>query len=473
MAWAVQNSILESHTAGSSDNSGKLADDTVRKFADELATKVSDGTTVELTVNDSTNGSGLYTVTANLEAGVYLFVDGAAGDGTVTTSIPMIVYSGTVSGNAIIDPVVGTNTVDVKNEVTTVSKTVDGSVPGIGDTKTYTITSKIPNWIGKDLESDPAPYFTFTDTPTKGQTVNFNSIAIKVDGVSEPLNKGMDYTVQLKDAEGQLTDVSEDETLRADDATSFVMDLTNYMKTAALASSGLIGKTITMTYNVTINSDAVVVDAVTNTVDVDNDGSAAQDATDPTDSIVQPATLTFTKVKASDGTALAGAEFSLTKNGQMVNVVEKEEGTAGAYVIAENQTVGAPNTTTVLVSDEDGNVTVEGLGNGEYTVAETEAPEGYMQMTPSFKAAVSSTNGESGMQASVAYSEVSDVFDLITIDDNKVTVKNVQNVAQLPLTGAAGTGPVHRGRTADRRRRSNAVRQIPQAARIARRQSWH
>lgn len=341
MAWAVQNSILESHTAGSSDNSGKLADDTVRKFADELATKVSDGTTVELTVNDSTNGSGLYTVTANLEAGVYLFVDGAAGDGTVTTSIPMIVYSGTVSGNAIIDPVVGTNTVDVKNEVTTVSKTVDGSVPGIGDTKTYTITSKIPNWIGKDLESDPAPYFTFTDTPTKGQTVNFNSIAIKVDGVSEPLNKGMDYTVQLKDAEGQLTDVSEDETLRADDATSFVMDLTNYMKTAALASSGLIGKTITMTYNVTINSDA------------------------------------------------------------------------------------------------DGNVTVEGLGNGEYTVAETEAPEGYMQMTPSFKAAVSSTNGESGMQASVAYSEVSDVFDLITIDDNKVTVKNVQNVAQLPLTGAA------------------------------------
>lgn len=133
-----------------------------------------------------------------------------------------------------------------------------------------------------------------------------------------------------------------------------------------------------------------------------------------TSATVKTHQVTLKKTNMSDK-ALNGAHFTLTRNGEGVEV---SNGYVSGYGTATDLTV-------------DGSLTLKGLDTGDYVLTETTAPTGYNTTAlPS----VTFTMNEDG----TITEKSGDLFELVSAEQNTVTVKNAKNLTQLPLTGAGG-----------------------------------
>ena len=371
MAWALAEGVLDTTESSKDTATGAWKNGASRKFVETLKTKTNmlgDPTVVDLGKNLAKDG---LSATVTLPAGLYLFVDADYSAGTnkdATPSIAILVGSGNVE-SGVLNPLTEA-TVDIKNQTTTVSKTVSAATASVGQTVTYTITSKVPQ--NTQYYSDYA--YTYTDTPSAGQTVNPNSLKVKV--ANAELKKDTDYTV----TEGENG--------------KFTVNITSIKRQNA-------GDEIVVTYDAEVTeAEATGRKAVTNTVVLSDNGAEATDSTSITNS-----EFSFTKTDAQ-GNPLAGATFTINVPG-----------------------VKTPFTAT---SDENGKVTFKGLADGTYTVNETTVPAGFQQ---NLKATFTVTikDGETTFAGT-------DVWGLAPKNSSAdYKVKNVKNVTQLPLTGAAGT----------------------------------
>ncbi|MCB4865425.1 isopeptide-forming domain-containing fimbrial protein [Bifidobacterium pseudocatenulatum] len=375
MAWALAEGVL------SVDNSadGAWNNSASRKFVESLKTTTDKlGTAEEVDLGAAANGTS---ATVPLPAGLYLFVDAdysVGTNGAATPSIAILVGSGNVE-NGVLNPLTKA-TVVIKNQTTAVTKKVNGKdaiTASVGQKVTYTITSNVP----QNTQYYSEYGYAYTDTPSAGQTVDFDSLKVTVGDKS--LNKGTDYTVaQNKNG-------------------TFTVTISSIQKQTA-------GALITVTYAAKVTeAGASGSKAVTNAVVLSDNGAEATDRT-----AITNGQFSFTKTDAQ-GNALAGAKFEIG-------------GQNGA---------STPSTATAT-SESNGTVTFKGLADGTYKVTETEVPAGFQS---NLKAAftVTITNGKA-----VKYTGA-DIWGLAPsteVSDNYTyKVKNVKNVTQLPLTGAAGT----------------------------------
>lgn len=375
MAWALAEGVL------SVDNSadGAWNNSASRKFVESLKTTTDKlGTAEEVDLGAAANGTS---ATVPLPAGLYLFVDAdysVGTNGAATPSIAILVGSGNVE-NGVLNPLTKA-TVAIKNQTTAVTKKVNGKdaiTASVGQKVTYTITSNVP----QNTQYYSEYGYAYTDTPSAGQTVDFDSLKVTVGDKS--LNKGTDYTVaQNKNG-------------------TFTVIISSIQKQTA-------GALITVTYAAKVTeAGASGSKAVTNAVVLSDNGAEATDRT-----AITNGQFSFTKTDAQ-GNALAGAKFEIG-------------GQNGA---------STPSTATAT-SESNGTVTFKGLADGTYKVTETEVPAGFQS---NLKAAftVTITNGKA-----VKYTGA-DIWGLAPsteVSDNYTyKVKNVKNVTQLPLTGAAGT----------------------------------
>lgn len=370
MAWALAEGVL------SVDNSvdGAWNNSASRKFVESLKTRTNmlgDPTVVDLGKNLAKDG---LSATVTLPAGLYLFVDAdysVGTNGVATPSIAILVGSGNVK-DGVLNPLTEA-TVAIKNQTTAVTKKVNGEdviTASVGQKVTYTITSKVPQ--NTQYYSDYG--YTYTDTPSAGQTVDFDSLKVTVGDKS--LNKGTDYTVaQNKNG-------------------TFTVTISSIQKQTA-------GALITVTYAAKVTeAGASGSKAVTNAVVLSDNGAEATDSTTITNS-----GFSFTKTDAQ-GNPLAGATFTI-----------RVPGVDGSFT---------------ATSDKTGTVTFKGLADGTYEVNETTVPNGFQQSLKA-KFNVIIENGEVKFKGT-------DVWGLAPKESSdKYQVKNVKNVTQLPLTGAAGT----------------------------------
>lgn len=375
MAWALAEGVL------SVDNSadGAWNNSASRKFVESLKTTTDKlGTAEEVDLGAAANGTS---ATVTLPAGLYLFVDAdysVGTNGAATPSIAILVGSGNVK-DGVLNPLTEA-TVAIKNQTTAVTKKVNGEdviTASVGQKVTYTITSKVPQ--NTQYYSDYG--YTYTDTPSAGQTVDFDSLKVTVGDKS--LNKGTDYTVaQNKNG-------------------TFTVTISSIQKQTA-------GALITVTYAAKVTeAGASGSKAVTNAVVLSDNGAEATDSTTITNG-----QFSFTKTDAQ-GNALAGADFEI-------------EGQNGA---------STPSTATAT-SDSNGTVTFKGLADGTYKVTETEVPAGFQQ---NLKAAFTVTIAN-GKAVKYAGADIWGLAPSAEVSGNYTyKVKNVKNVTQLPLTGAAGT----------------------------------
>lgn len=235
-------------------------------------------------------------------------------------------------------------TIKEKNEKPEIKKEVQTSAGDwssennakIGDTVEYKVEIKV---------ADGAQKYTVTDTTSKGLTFNNSSLKVTAnDAVTT------DYT---------LTSTTNGFTLVLPE--TYVSTLTK-------------GTTIIVTYNATLNKDAVI----------DGDGNANEvklsygnhQNTVPSKVTTKSYQFDLVKVDGTTNKLLDGAEFELADGETKLSFVKD---TAGNYRVATTGDEGATTTITV----KNGKVNIYGLAGKTYTLTETKAPDGYNKLVTS------------------------------------------------------------------------------------------
>lgn len=277
-------------------------------------------------------------------------------------------------------------TITEKNGQPTIEKQVkNGDTWGttndakIGDTVEYKVEIKV---------ADGAQTYTVYDTMSTGLTFNSGSLKVTANDVVTT-----DYT---------LTPTTNGFTLVLPE--TYVSTLTK-------------GTTIMVTYNATLNKDAVIDgDGNTNEVKL---GYGNHQNTVPSKVTTKSYQFDLVKVDGTTNKLLDGAEFELADGETKLSFVKD---TAGNYRVAMTGEEGATTTITV----KNGKVNIYGLAGKTYTLTETKAPDGYNKLVTS-----ETVNLAEGSKAHAT-------FDADVYKDGGVVVKNNAGTV-LPSTGGMGT----------------------------------
>ena len=319
----------------------------------------------------------------------------------------------------------------VDKKVDTGSGAADNGSAQVGDTVTFTLTSKVP-----DMSDYTTYYFAFNDTLTNGlgfvqktpdpATIEANDVTVTIGG--EPVAAG--YTVSLQD-----------------NVLKVVFD--NLKNVAEAADAEDVGKAIVVTYQAMITEAATTENPATNTVEVEysNDPTSTGHGTSTPDlTKVYTYEIDVNKWAADAGGIdgnLAGAKFVLSTSATLTNgendasvikLVNTDSGTGNAYRVAKSGEAGAVTSFTTTAT---GDITISGLEGSTtpgttYYLHEIEAPAGYNQLKAPVAIVITVTDYSTGAAT-------------ITVDGDPAggdgTVVNVENKKgiELPETGSIGT----------------------------------
>lgn len=332
--------------------------------------------------------------------------------------------------------VTGDTSINMKSNYPTVVKKVNDKTAddvNIGDTVTYTLTSKVP-----DMTGYTSYVFNFKDTLSAGLT--FKEITSVTVGSGENVQN---VTAGTGDNTYTLTQ----------DGQNITITMNNFLASNANKA----GQEIKVTYTATLNKDAVTgFDPNTNkaTVEYSNKpGTDDKGESEPSKVDVHTFNFTIFKyyLKGADKTGLANAEFELYKANEAgdaadenakINIVDEGNGVYRQATADEAKVTGF--TSAKIVSDDDGKVLVKGLDAGSYYLRETKAPEGYNKLLSDIKIEIKPVYDETtgkltSYSVDYTYNGTTTPGTAITTKDNspEVAVEN-KTGAQLPSTGSKG-----------------------------------
>lgn len=385
-------------------------------------------TAVEAT-HRTANTADTKTVIDNLEYGYYVVYPLGATD---TSTAP---GNGPVKSVASLVSVTGNDaTVNMKSNYPTVVKKVNDKIAddvNIGDTVTYTLTSKVP-----DMTGYTSYVFNFKDTLSAGLTFKeITSVTVESgENVQNVIAGTGDNTYTL-----------------TQDGQNITITMNNFLASNANKA----GQEIKVTYTATLNKDAVTgFDANKNSATVEYSNKPGTDNKGESEpSIVDVHTFNFTIFKyylkdqnnKDDKTGLENAEFELYKANSEVagDKVNIKKVTDGEYRVATPEEAAEEGfKSDIIVSGTNGKVLVKGLDAGTYYLRETKAPEGYNKLLSDIEVKITATYTDGKLESyKVDYkyngntTTGSDIKN--TTDSQEVAVEN-KTGAQLPSTGSKG-----------------------------------
>ncbi len=256
-------------------------------------------------------------------------------------------------------------------------KTVEGgesSTATIGDTVHFKIQAHGAAYEGNDKITS----YTFTDTMSNGLTFNKTSVKVTISDVTDPLSVGSSAgQYELS----SVTDQGFQLTIHPDDKWGLQY-------------------TITIEYTATLNENAVV-GGTGNTNKAEMtwvDGSTGPDpGNEPYPEETKTYTYSFDLVKTDDANKLLdGAQFELYTDPSLSadDIVKLVEDGDGYRVATEDEIT---TNTGIVTTIEAGNVTIKGLGNGQYYLKETKAPNGYNILTDAATVNINGKNEDATM----------------------------------------------------------------------------
>ena len=438
MAWLMGQDTQGWQDDGSWGYLNGVADSKVRKFADNLDTSKlteASGYTVNYAVK-AQHGSVTRSITG-LDAGVYLFTV-VSGNAKVTSTVPMIVSTGTYS-NGVLDPC-KVDQVEIKNNVLTDQTKVAGAESAsIGDEIEYLLSGQVP--------ATAVDEFKFKDKPGVGLTIRKGTINVyATDQRVTDENRGSllveknlltadtDYKVSWNDL--TAVDANDDATNDATkvDGYKAVPDPTstkNQTFEVKLTTPGSHqGKWITVVYTARVNDEVDLEDGIVN--HLQNKGEW-----DKTETKMYGFTI---DKRNTDKETIPGVTFQIEdKTGTALRFVPMTE---NDKVAGEGETVayyrkaahsGTTGAVTELTTDANGKIVVKGLGKGDYNVVETGNGDDYIDVYADFKVTI----GANG-QVTVSKDDANKLATSGSVNGTTVTVINARNITELPLTGAAG-----------------------------------
>lgn len=353
----------------------------------------------------------------------------AKNDGTVATKPILLDLRPTdASGNAVTQRAItlkdATVTLD-KKVVSGETKSDEGTV-AIGDTVNYEIDTNFPTY-----EANAATTFTGAKFELK-----------------DTFSAGLDYVY--------TDNVTDGVTVKIDGATvtgGYTVTYSERVLTITFTSATILanqGKSVAVTYNATVNGNAVVnkTGGNKNKVELEysNNPEKATDVKKLEDNVpVYTFAFDLKKLDGADDSQLGGAKFQM-KNGDDVLyfTVSNDKMT---YTLADEDTDEATN---VIETVSGKDVTFKGLDAGTYTLTETDAPSGYAKLANVITVQVEAVTEEGALTgaAKVTVTNATAVTDTTGdteggdkttgttgVSDVNVVVRNFKGIS-LPETGS-------------------------------------
>ena len=373
----------------------------VQNFANTFTTKALEGKLEATTTSGKITEENKTSYTFNnLAAGYYL----------------VYVTGGKEIQSSLVTVDAKTNTVNLKTEAPSITKTADKETAEIGQVVKYTVTGAIPDTTGY------AEYvYKIHDELTKG-----------LDFVNDANGTALGEGATTVNVTVAFTDTSL--TVGGTAPTTATLDTANNRKMSLDLSAWVRdnqankGKEFTVTYYAKVNKDAEVTNNNKASLEYGNNPDDTTTTT-PSEAKTNTYPLDINKIKKGSEEKLAGAKFSLytseadAKNGE--NAI-KVSGSNGNYV------VDPASTTTEFesVKSVDGkgyNLHINGLEAKDYWLVETQAPEGFNKLTDPIKVTITK-DGDANW--TVKKNDVSE-------DDKIIDVENSTG-SILPSTGGRG-----------------------------------
>lgn len=269
-----------------------------------------------------------------------------------------------------------TNTVNLKTEAPSITKTADKETVSIGQVVKYTVTGSIPDTTGYaeyvyKIHDELSTGLDFVND-ANGTACEGNSVKV---------------TVAFTDATDAST-APTTATIDTDNSKKMSLDLSAWVN----ANQTNKGKEFTVTYYAKVNANAVVTEKNKAHLEYGNKPGETTTTT-PSEAKTPTYPLDINKIKKGTEEKLAGAKFSLytseadAKNGE--NAI-KVSGSNGNYV------VDPASTTTEFesvksIEGKGYNLHINGLEAKDYWLVETQAPEGFNKLTAPIKVTITKT----------------------------------------------------------------------------------
>lgn len=382
--------------------------------------------------------------------------------------------------------VVGNATVEAKNGVPTVDKTVqntnntdknfaDTTTAQIGQTVNFKLTGTLPS--NYDYYKNYA--YTFDDTLSEGLTLTDtqkNALFVKVYASQTEAEKDANGTdentgVKLTAKSGDTGDYTVTVTPNGNTKTTSLKVAFNDLKTIQKDTNATITKdsVIVVYYSATINGSATAGgEGNKNSVKLEysNDPNNTGTGTTKSDEVsVFTFKLDITKVKKSETTTkLSGAKFVLSKDKDLkIDVANKDTdltdtdvteklikvtGTTPNYVINDGTNTSATAQYIMETADGDnlGQLNITGLNKGVYYLYETKAPDGYNRITKPItieitEDTITEKNADGRFSVKTLKYKINDGDEQNGTTTDGVIKADVENTSgsTLPSTGGMGT----------------------------------